>query len=395
MKINDEYDIVVVGGGPAGTSAARVAAQHGVKVALFHRNNEIGVPVRCAEGISREILEKYVGVENIKDPWIAKEVDTFRFVSPSEYNVDVKLKKTGYVLNRRHFDLDLALMAAEAGASIFTGCYVYNVEVKDGHSIIHVNNYGTHFQVKAKLVIAADGVESKIARFFGMDTKIALENIDSCVQFYSANVDIDENIAEFYVSPETIPGGYIWIFPKGPKRANIGIGISGKANSQKSAREYLNEFMNKKFPDASIITNVAGGVPIDKTLANFVCDGLMAVGDAARVANPTTGEGIGPALSTGTRAGKCAASAIKENNTTKEFLQTYEKEWRKDSGKFHNFYFKLKDVSYGLTSAELDKLAQKFTGRDAESISLTEIFRHVLWKKPKLLLDVAKAFSFM
>ena len=391
--IKTEYDIIVVGGGPAGTTAARKAAEQGVSVALFHRNNEIGVPVRCAEGISRKIFEKYIGVENIKESWIASEVDTLRFISPSNFSVDTKVKETGYVLNRRNFDLDLALWATEKGVSIFTGCNVYKVEKKSNYSNVYIDNYGKKHKVKTKLVIAADGVESGIAKFFGIDTTLSKNDIDSCAQVLAMNIEMQSNRVEFWVSPTIAPGGYIWLFPKGENIANIGIGISGNNNANKTAKEYLSEFLKEKFPNASYMTNIAGGVPIAKTLKSFVADGLIIVGDAARVSNPTTGEGIGPALSTGMRAGKVAGKAIIENNVSEKYLKSYEKEWRKESGKHHNFYYRLKDVAYGLSDIELDKLAKKFDGRDAESITLTEIFTNVLKKKPKLLLEVIRAFA--
>jgi len=391
--IKSQYDIVVVGGGPAGSSAARVAAENGASVALFHRNNEIGVPVRCAEGISRFIIEKYIGKENIKESWIATKADKCRLISPSGKKVDVHLKASGYVLNRRVFDMDLAQWAANEGAQVFTSAYVYNVEKFDDYSLIHVEQYGKQYKVKAKLVIAADGVESKIARYFGIDTQLKLGDIDSCAQVLATNIDMKSDRFDFWVSEDIAPGGYIWLFPKGENIANIGIGISGKYNGQKTAKQYLDEFLSKNFPEASILTNVLGGVPISETLESFVADGLMIVGDAARVANPVTGEGIGPALSTGTRAGKFAAKAINENDTSAKFLKAYEKEWRKDSGRFHSFFYRMKDVVYNTSNSDLEKLADSFAGRDADTLTLTEVFKKVARNKPKLFLDVAKAFA--
>ena len=391
--IKQKYDIVIVGGGPAGTSAARKAVEQGVSVAVFHRNNEIGAPVRCAEGISRFILEKYIGKENIKESWIASEADKCRLISPSCKKVDVHLKDSGYILNRRIFDMDLAQWAANEGAQIFTGAYVYNVEKFDDYSLISVEQYGKKHKVKAKLVIAADGVESKIARYFGVDTSLKPVDIDSCAQVLATNIEMQSDRFDFWVSENIAPGGYVWLFPKGENIANIGIGISGKYNREKTAKKYLDEFLQKNFPEASILTNVLGGVPVSKTLNTFVAEGLMIVGDAARVSSPLTGEGIGPALSTGTRAGKVAGKAILKNDVSMKFLKAYEKDWHNDSGRYHNFFYRMKDVVCNINDNELEKLADKFAGRDADSITLTEVFTKAVRNKPKLLIDVARAFA--
>jgi len=391
--IRPEYDIVVVGGGPAGTTAARKAAEKGAKVALFHRNNEIGSPVRCAEGIAKKLLEKYIGKEKIRKSWIAAEINQFRFISPSLKKVDLNLKQTGYVLNRRVFDADLADWAAQTGVSIFSGAYVFAVEKGAESSFVLVSHYGKVYRVKCKLVIAADGVESRIAEYFGLNTRLKPVDIDSCVQASVSNIEMDEQRIEFWVSSTLAPGGYIWLFPKGKGKANIGIGISGTHNRSVTIRNNLEKFLAMHFPEASLINYISGGVPIAMPLDSFVADGLMVVGDAARVANPTTGEGIAPALSTGSRAGIVAANAVEKNDFSATYLKAYEKDWRKDSGRFHKFYYNMKTVIYNIKDEEYDKLAEKFQDRDPESLTIREIFSKLLWNKPKLLIDITRAFA--
>ena len=102
-----------------------------------------------------------------------------------------------------------------------------------------------------------------------------------------------------YVGSKYAPGGYLWIFPKGDGKANIGLGISGKYSKSKSAQKYLDEFMMDNFPQVSILTTVCGGVPCPKPMINPINDGIMLVGDAAHQINPMTGGGIASGMSGG------------------------------------------------------------------------------------------------
>ena len=93
-------------------------------------------------------------------------------------------------------------------------------------------------------------------------------DIETCAQYLIAGVDIAQDYCEFYVGNEIAPGGYIWIFPKGEGKANVGIGILGSRAGKFKPRpvDYLNSFVEKKFPNARIIEMVYGGVPVSGSI---------------------------------------------------------------------------------------------------------------------------------
>ncbi|HPB01038.1 MAG TPA: NAD(P)/FAD-dependent oxidoreductase, partial [Candidatus Marinimicrobia bacterium] len=199
-----EYDVIVVGGGPAGSTAARFAKTATNTVALFERDREIGIPVRCAEATSIPDLERFVKI----DPhWIATTITKARLISPSDQKVWLNLPNDGVILNRRLFDNGLAEIAATQGVEIFTKANVYKI-VSDGeqHWEVFVRHLDRDYIVKSKIIIAADGVESRIARFAGIRTQTVLKDIESCAQVLLGNLDVAENQIDFYFSSRWAPG---------------------------------------------------------------------------------------------------------------------------------------------------------------------------------------------
>jgi len=93
--------------------------------------------------------------------------------------------------------------------------------------------------VEADIVVEADGVESKVGRWAGIDTSLKLSDIETCAQFLVAGIDVDQNFCQFYLGNEIAPAGYIWIFPKGKNQANVGIGILGSKSGKKRAEALL------------------------------------------------------------------------------------------------------------------------------------------------------------
>ncbi len=390
--LQNKYDVVVVGGGPAGSMAAWEAAKGGVSVCMLEKDRDIGYPVRCGEAAGESGLRQFVEIE---DSWIAEKITSVKLVSPNLTSVDIDFAaETGYILNRRIFDYDLSRYAANAGAEVYTKAYVKNVLANNGEVNGVVLDYlGEEKQIQAKIVIGADGLTSRVGRWAGLKTLVRMKDMESAVQYSVANVDIEPNKMIMYVGMNHAPGGYIWVFPKGKKFANIGIGISGKYSKHKSAQKYLDEFMEREYPDAAILTTMCGGVPCAKPMEKPVADGIMLVGDAAHQINPMTGGGIVAGMKGGWIAGQVAAEAIQNDDYSENSLLEYPKRMRKDFGKNHERFYKIKEATEKLTNEELDSIAEKVLSIPHDKRTLTSVFKAAVFKKPTLIIDVLKVFA--
>ncbi len=391
MKNN--WDVIVVGGGPAGSMAAWNSAKGGASVLMLEKDREIGVPVRCGECVDNVLFPKSIKIE---DKWIDTTINKIEFISPDSSNVKIKFKNTiGYILDRRVFDSDLAKYASKAGVTIKTKAYVHGLLVSDDGFVngVKVNILGDEFELKSKIVIGADGVESRIGRMAGINTALKMEHIGSCVQAVVSGIDIEDDSIKLYVGENYVPGGYIWVFPKGNYSANIGLGILGKYSSSGKPKMYLEKFINEHFPNGSITNYVAGGVPATNFVDNIIENGIMLVGDAARTANPLTGGGINAAMHSGEIAGTCASNAIKSEDYSKKFLAEYVKIWTKFQKKPQEQSYRIREFALDLTNDDYNHIAKKALAISEEKRSLTKIFKIVIWRKPSLIFDVIKLFA--
>jgi digeranylgeranylglycerophospholipid reductase len=388
-----KFDIVIVGGGPAGSTCARVAAENGLEVLLLEKDRDIGMPVRCGEAISDAGLRIF---HEPREQWIKSVISRIRLIAPNETEIEFNLKEKGYILDRRIFDYDLAHFAAAQGATIVTKAYVNSLTFDDDRvSGVTGNYFNEPFQIPAKIVIAADGVESRVGRWAGLKTAIKLKDMESAIQKTVSGISINPNMFDFYMSKDWAPGGYLWVFPKGDSAANIGLGISGRyAKDGKAAHKYLDEFLARKFPDCSVLTTVAGGVPVAHTLKKIVTNGLMLVGDAARTVNPMTGGGIVAGMRSGLLAAETAAEVLKKGqDVTEKNLQNYEKQWHKVGGKNHERFYRIKEAIFKFNDEELNRIANQIAEIPEDKRTLLKLFSIAVTKKPSLLIDVARLFT--
>ncbi|HJK41295.1 MAG TPA: NAD(P)/FAD-dependent oxidoreductase [Methanocorpusculum sp.] len=383
--MRDAYDVIVIGAGPAGSMAAHAAALRGASVLLVEKRPAIGAPVRCAEGIVTADLTEFMD----PDPkWVSTVIRKARFIAPDKSTFTISGKTgdeiLGYTLDRKIFDRDLAMKAADAGADVLV--HARAVPLMEGGRISGATIYqhGKTYDVRAKVVIAADGVESKFAKSAGINTTVALADLDSCVQYLVTDIDIEPETNVFYWSNADCPHGYIWIFAKGPRSANIGIGIPGtKSGNGHRAKDYLDRFMEKHFPNGKITELIVGGVSTCKPLESTVADNLIICGDAARFSDPFTGGGIYKALYSGRLAGEIAADAAASGDCSRKALAVYEKTWRESRmGKFLARSSLIRDVFFRMDDTMLNEIIGSVPDLHLDEVTVPSVLTSMLKNNP-------------
>ncbi|MFH0859871.1 MAG: NAD(P)/FAD-dependent oxidoreductase [Candidatus Altiarchaeota archaeon] len=393
-----KHDVVVVGAGPAGSIAALNLANAGVDVLVLEKRQEIGAPKRCAEGIN---ITGLTAVGLTPDPrWAVNRINGAVLYTPAGKSFDISLKEhEGYILERKMFEKHLAAEAIKAGAKYMVKTRAESV-IRDGNRItgIRASKMGNPVEISCRLIIGADGVDSKIGKSAGLNTLNKLNDYHSGVQYEMANVKIKENAIHIFFGQNIAPKGYAWIFPKGNTVANVGLGILGsQLKGNESPLTYLDRFIDCRpefFKDASPIEINTGGIPVSSGSGTFVGDSIMLVGDAAQQVNPIHGGGIAIAMKAAQIAAGVAAEALKDDDLSRDRLFEYEKIWRETEGVKLKKLYKLRGYVEKLDDQDIEMMSTIFTADQV--VKLTEgdfgFIPGVLLKKSPKLLFLAQKF---
>ena len=319
------YDIAVVGGGPAGLSAAYAAAKAGGKVILLEKDESIAHSIRTSGVTWIDEIEKLGIGSEYYNP-----IKNYSFISSSN-DVTIKgITPKACVLDVRSTYQHLAMLAAEAGAEIMVRSKVTNVVTTPEDRRICGLKAKTpkgETVIDCKVVIDASGFSSSIARFLGIVKEWRRYGIGAEYECYCENLDYETWI--LMVGTKYSEAGYAWIFPVSKNKARIGVGV-GRPESNSDPLQKLNDIMDKKLRPLDGIGKIQpielhyGFIPNEGPRTPIVYDRLILVGDSAGQANPLVLEGIRYAIEYGRLAGNIAM----RQNCSKEGLAEYEKIWK-------------------------------------------------------------------
>ena len=390
-----EVDVLIIGAGPAGSIAAREASKNGVETLIIDKKSEIGTPKRCGEGILDGVLER-VGIKE-DERWIARHIDGARLVAPDNTSAwftseNLETPATGIILERKVFDKHVTMDAIRCGATVMLKTEAVGIRRVDDYLLVDIESFNSEYtQVKAKVVIGADGPEGRVGNWLGLNTKVALSEMESGIQYEMTNLNLEKSdTIEFYFG-SVAPGGYAWIFPKGYDTANVGIDVSS-VKADKSALEYLNDFVegNSQTKDGQIVEINAGGNPLCGVFDEIISDNLMLVGAAAGCVSPITGGGIDTALESGMITGRVAAKAVKDNDFGKSNLQEYADYVEEHIAKKFRKLINVRDFIYDLEDEDMNEYIGAIARANITKLSTKALVKAMIKVSPRKLFKLRK-----
>ena len=326
-----ECDVLVVGGGPAGSCAARAAAEAGARTVLVEKEPQIAHTVRTS-GVTWMSDAIGFGIpRRLYNP-----VSRFAFCSPSRTVVAGDGRERAAVLDVRGTYRWLAERAEQAGARIRTSTAAAGALVSQGRTVgASVVSGGRAEEIKARVTVDAGGFARVLSRSAGAAER--WRKFGAGAEYEVVAEHVRDDTWYLMVGSKYSPAGYAWIFPLGGGRARVGVGV-GRPESDADPRAILDSLLADGTGPVGEMGKLEkteyhyGLIPNDGPVVTTVQDGLLLVGDAAGQANPLVLEGIRYAVQFGKIAGRVAAAAVASGDCSARALAPYEKEWKKAVG---------------------------------------------------------------
>ena len=393
----EDVEVLVVGAGPAGTTAAYGLARRGHDVLVVEEHARVGHPVQCAGLVSDRVLELAGTREMVRRPVYGATV-----FSPSLKPVEFKAPEPrAFVIDRAGLDVALAGRAAREGVRIETGIRFDSARpVPGGRVRVQlVDSEGAPREVTTRLVVGADGVSSAVARAFRLRRPV---EILPAFEAEFPNSPGDPDRVEIYLGNDLAPGLFGWWIPDGAGGARIGLAARAGARSARDHFEHLVRQVEKRFgerlrnPTAYLVS----GIPIGLVPATSTAHAMI-VGDAAAQVKPLSGGGIFTGMRCAEVLSEVADAALRADDLSARSLGRYDAGWKAVLGDELSKALYLRRLFVRLSDPDLERIVEALQGAEvAASIVAfgdidfpSHVARQLLRQSPSLVRLFPKALS--
>ncbi|HEV8354441.1 MAG TPA: NAD(P)/FAD-dependent oxidoreductase [bacterium] len=351
MKL--DYDVIVVGAGPAGGMAALSAAGLGLRTALVEEHREIGVPTHCSGKLQLHAFREF----DLPSHLILNTLQAGAFYAPDGTVARVRRSEPdSHVVDRGVFDRWLAARAQEQGAEVLMGTRLRAAERVNGAVRVRGDRGGVSYAATARVIIDAEGARPVLPRTLGLDLPRASV---MGLQYQMAGVELERgDCPEVYLGTSSSPGFFAWLMPIGPGRGRVGLCVDPRF-ATRAPVHYLDALVrehpvaSRRLRRAVVERKLAGPIPVLNRRHRTVIDGMIIAGDAAGHVKATSGGGIYFSLIGGRLAAQAAAGYV---GGSRAALGEYERAWRRRFGREIWFTGLMRTALNQMTDADLNAL---------------------------------------
>ena len=353
--MSNDYDVLVVGGGPAGLAAAEAAAKQGAHTIVLERQNEIGYPIHTSGGSWISDMRMMGIPEHLYHP-----VNKIIFISPNREALLEYEPAAICVADVRSFYQYLAKRAISAGTTLRVRHAVEQIMIEKGCVVgVTVKNHvSERVTLRAAVTIDASGFSRHVGVRAELGKAFRRYGYGAEYDMYAPNYPQDELL--LIVGNKFASSGYAWAFPRGNGRVSVGVGIM-RPDTARDPRICLDMLINDlpqlagRLKSASPVEYHTGLFPEEGLLERFSREGLLLAGDAGGLGSTLGGEGIRFAIYSGEMAGTVAAEAVKVGDSSAAFLQRFDKKWRARFGHSLDIAFMVSKYTTHLSDEQWDR----------------------------------------
>jgi digeranylgeranylglycerophospholipid reductase len=384
-SMNAEYDVVVVGAGPAGLNASLHLLQNKDKpsVLLLDKITPWENPIACAEGVW---YGQFKDAVKVRSEWIRNFISKAVLHSPDGTEITYTEKDKGCIINRARMQRDLAQECVGLGATVRLNCRVADIRPeKDAMREVLLSDGSI---VRGRVVIDASGPVST----FGRNDKISWKPKDLEPAYFAVveNSGIEMDAIHVYLGANIAPGGYAWAFPRERGAANVGIVVGRAFLGKVNIRKLLALFLAKDFPHAQPVRYFAGSIPCEAGMAVISCPGFFKAGDAASSINPISRAGIMEALVSGGLAGDWAAKMLsaKSRKQASAVCRKFHDVWHQKMGKSHGKLARVKGSLLKVPDNDYNQAFRVLKNIPRNKLMMSKIVTLSLGRYPRLVWSI-------